>query len=135
MDMDNKGWLYKRGNIRKSWKRRFFVVDPLKHTLCYYQIPPEDSQAKGRVPKALGVIDLTNTNVIVDKDPASPENCFVVETPGRDYYIAAADPFKMNTWISVLRLNSKLGTLEKTLDGKMEAQQAPPLPGVDLDDQ
>jgi len=113
------------------------VVDPLKHTLCYYQIPPEDAQAKGRVPKALGVIDLTNTNVIVDKDPASPENCFKVETPGRDYYIAAADPFKMNTWISVLRLNSKLGTLEKTLgkDGKEETQQAPPLPGVDLDDQ
>mmetsp|Transcript_11256 Transcript_11256/g.15701 ORF Transcript_11256/g.15701 Transcript_11256/m.15701 type:complete len:468 (-) Transcript_11256:402-1805(-) len=123
MDMDNKGWLYKRGQYRKSWKRRYFVVDPLKHTLCYYQAPPEESAAKGRYVKPLGIIDLTNTTVIVDKDPAKPDNCFRVQTPARDYYISAADPFKMNTWISVLRLNSKLGTLEKTLEKELPQEK------------
>jgi len=119
MDMDCRGWLFKRGHYRQSWKKRYFVVDPIKHTLCYYQATPPPEGSKARPPKALGIIDLTSSKVIVEKDLGHIQNCFRVCTPQRDFYIAATDPFKMNTWISVLRLNSKLGDLEKSLENKM----------------
>jgi len=129
--MDNKGWLYKRGKFRQSWKRRYFAVDPIKHTLCYYMSPPEEAVRRGRVVKPLGVIDLTNSTVIVEKDLHSYENCFRVKTHSRDYYISASDPFKMNTWISVLRLNSKLGTLEKSVEKEIPTSRKYSPPEMD----
>uniref|UniRef100_A0A6V3JBZ0 PH domain-containing protein n=1 Tax=Lotharella globosa TaxID=91324 RepID=A0A6V3JBZ0_9EUKA len=94
-------------------------------------MPPEEGERTGKTVKALGNIDLTNSSVIVEKDPSFPENCFILKTPTRDYYISAADPFKMNTWISVLRLNSKLGTLVKNVSREMPSSQDKPQPEND----
>ncbi len=87
------------------------MVDPIKHTLCYYSAPPGLST---KPPKPLGVINLVNSDVETIKDPKF-ENVFTLKTAGRDYVISAPDKFKMNTWMSVLKINSRLGTMAQEL--------------------
>ena len=84
---------------------------PLSTLCCYYSAPPGLST---KPPKPLGVINLVNSDVETIKDPKF-ENVFTLKTAGRDYVISAPDKFKMNTWMSVLKINSRLGTMAQEL--------------------
>ena len=109
--MDNEvvkaGTLTKRGNVRKSWKRRLFRLHR-NGQLTYYKDP---------VKPGLGSIDikgqcvgLLRSNQCQCQWPASVPtlNCFGVMTPTRVYHLYADMAEDADDWISVLRNTSDI---------------------------
>ncbi|GAM20975.1 hypothetical protein SAMD00019534_041500 [Acytostelium subglobosum LB1] len=39
--VSKQGWMRKRGNNIKTWKRRYFILDTRKHMLFYYHVSPQ----------------------------------------------------------------------------------------------
>jgi len=93
------GWLMKRGNGWKTWKRRFFVING--SVVSYYK--RQVARNEDEIP--CGHIFLNQTTKI-DALDATVDNkpcCFIVYTPTREYYISAETGIVMFTWIQTMR--------------------------------
>eukprot|EP00041_Stephanoeca_diplocostata_P016648 m.328678 g.328678 ORF g.328678 m.328678 type:complete len:440 (-) comp20436_c1_seq4:53-1372(-) len=93
-----RGWLYKRGQKVKNWKKRWFEVDPSTNTLRYY-----DQENSPKPP--LGTLELRNARILAYKeclDLIKKENCFALETADRILYIQEHDTTERNEWIRIL---------------------------------
>jgi myotubularin-related protein 5/13 len=93
------GVLLKRGKIVKSWKCRYFILNPEKKELCYY-----DSKKKE---KCHGVITLTDEDSVEQGDPQivpglkPNENgyFFNLITSKRTYYLMAKSNNERAEWM------------------------------------
>eukprot|EP00051_Salpingoeca_urceolata_P031648 m.12411 g.12411 ORF g.12411 m.12411 type:complete len:448 (+) comp4251_c0_seq2:141-1484(+) len=89
-----RGWLVKRGQVRKNWKRRFMVLDPQSKTLAYH----EDS---GDLSNPKGVVQLDGASRIDSaacRDEVGKDHAFGVVTSGRVFYFVASDARECTDW-------------------------------------
>ncbi len=90
-----EGWMAKQGQIFKTWKNRWFVLEG--RAIYYY--------AREGAPKPKGVIAMAEgTDVIIEERYAKPF-CFTVSTPGKRYILQAADDDEMAEWIEAIQNN------------------------------
>ncbi|KAJ3392164.1 hypothetical protein HDU84_004656 [Entophlyctis sp. JEL0112] len=87
------GYLKKKGEKRKTWKTRWFVLRTTK--LAYYKNEKEY--------EILNIIPLENVTTVADVDLANRSNVFGVVTRDRTYYLQASGPTEAESWIFLLR--------------------------------
>jgi hypothetical protein len=105
--MHVEGWMAKQGQIFKTWKNRWFVLDG--RSMYYY--------AREGAPKAKGVIKMVEgTDVIIEERYVKPF-CFTVCTPTKRYILQAADDDEMAEWVESIQNNLETCLYNETLDG------------------
>eukprot|EP00937_MAST-01D_sp_MAST-1D-sp2_P006837 g6837.t1 len=93
------GYLLKRGQLVKSWKRRWFEIDAERSTMSYFS----DDPAKGGVQK--GALDLADAMAIVARETrvqAGHPNYFVVVAGKRRLHLSAATEVDMRRWVAAV---------------------------------
>uniref|UniRef100_A0A4W4H090 PH domain-containing protein n=1 Tax=Electrophorus electricus TaxID=8005 RepID=A0A4W4H090_ELEEL len=83
------GYCVKQGNVRKSWKRRFFILDE-QHVSYYKNETDKD---------ALRSIRLRDIQKVHECLLLSRDNLFEIITSTRTFYIQTDTPEEMNGWI------------------------------------
>lgn len=94
------GYMIKQGQVRKSWKKRWFVLDLNKKYLAYFETEKADS------PK--GAISCKTITRVYEhrKSGKSKRNfLFCVDTPDRTFTINAPSEQSMNIWMTCLTIS------------------------------
>lgn len=88
------GYCVKQGNVRKSWKRRFFILDD--QTVSYYK-----SEMDKEPLRSIRLRDVLKVNECLVKsgDLLSRDNLFEIITSTRTFYIQTDTPEDMKGWI------------------------------------
>uniref|UniRef100_A0A8C1Q6R8 Si:ch211-204d2.4 n=1 Tax=Cyprinus carpio TaxID=7962 RepID=A0A8C1Q6R8_CYPCA len=88
------GYCVKQGNVRKSWKRRFFTLDD--QTVSYYK-----SEMDKEPLRSIRLRDVQKVNECLVKsgDLLSRDNLFEIITSTRTFYIQTDTPEDMKGWI------------------------------------
>ncbi|KAI7866276.1 hypothetical protein BDF14DRAFT_1816119 [Spinellus fusiger] len=85
----NSGYLLKKGEKRRTWKKRWFVLRTTK--MAMYK---DDKEYK-----LLRIIDLHEIHSVVQVTSKNKyKHVFAIITPKRMYYVQAKDQQEMNTW-------------------------------------
>ena len=102
-----QGWLIKRGDTFKTWKKRYFVLSDTK-LLRYYE---DEQQTKYK-----GTINVNDIKQIKKGEPVSMELCCIIEiiTPSRIWYINAENEDLRVEWIDNLQEGKKVVNYDKT---------------------
>lgn len=88
----HEGWCTKLGQVFKTWKRRWFVLQG--STISYYTSPEG---------KLKGTISLKDSKVQLDKESKKPF-AFTIITPSRTYYIVTNSEEETSSWINVIKI-------------------------------
>lgn len=99
------GYLYKKGEKRKTWKKRWFVLRSSR--LAYYKNDKEY--------QLLRLIDMADVHTVTAVELKRNQNGFGIVTPKRTFYIKAADHADMLDWIAKLN-NVKRVMAEQSTD-------------------
>ena len=94
------GWMYKRGRIRRNWKRRWFVLEG--HDLVYR------TQPKGGARKGALLLDYGTSILNFPRRPHS----FAIRTPKRELVCAADSEEDKRAWEAVLRAHCSTSVLD-----------------------
>ncbi|XP_058441410.1 pleckstrin homology domain-containing family A member 2 isoform X3 [Marmota monax] len=88
------GYCVKQGNVRKSWKRRFFALDDF--TICYFKCEQDREPLR-----TIYLKDVLKTHECLVKsgDLLMRDNLFEIITSSRTFYIQADSPEDMHSWI------------------------------------
>lgn len=88
------GYCVKQGNVRKSWKRRFFVLDDF--TISYFKCEQDREPLR-----TIFLKDVLKTHECLVKsgDLLMRDNLFEIITSSRTFYIQADSPEDMHSWI------------------------------------
>ncbi|XP_019956345.1 pleckstrin homology domain-containing family A member 2 [Paralichthys olivaceus] len=88
------GYCVKQGNVRKSWKRRFFTLDD--NTVSYYK-----SEVDKEPLRAIPLRDIQRVHECLVKsgDLLLRDNLFEIITSSRTFYIQTDSPDEMHSWI------------------------------------
>ncbi|EPQ32094.1 uncharacterized protein PFL1_00291 [Pseudozyma flocculosa PF-1] len=86
------GYLAKRGEKRKTWKKRWFVLRSSK--LAYYKNDKEY--------QLLRFIDVGDIKTVASVELKKNENTFGIVTPKRTFYVKASSRHEMEAWIAAL---------------------------------
>ncbi|XP_051758467.1 pleckstrin homology domain-containing family A member 2 [Ctenopharyngodon idella] len=88
------GYCVKQGNVRKSWKRRFFILDG--QTVSYYK-----SEMDKEPLRSIRLRDVLKVNECLVKsgDLLSRDNLFEIITSTRTFYVQTDTPEDMKGWI------------------------------------
>ncbi|OAV87610.1 hypothetical protein PTTG_29362 [Puccinia triticina 1-1 BBBD Race 1] len=86
----HSGYLLKKGERRKTWKRRWFVLR--KTCLVYYKNEKEYC--------LLRIIPLTDIHTCAEVEVKQYDNTFGIVTPARTYYVRARSRTERNQWTS-----------------------------------
>ncbi|XP_041368007.1 pleckstrin homology domain-containing family A member 1-like [Gigantopelta aegis] len=89
------GYGVKQGALRKSWKRRFFVLQ--ENQFSYYK--SENDQHPIR---SIPTSDILEANISTSGHP-NRENLFEFVTTKRTFYIQCDSPEEMHSWIGQIR--------------------------------
>uniref|UniRef100_A0A3P8VYQ8 Pleckstrin homology domain containing A2 n=1 Tax=Cynoglossus semilaevis TaxID=244447 RepID=A0A3P8VYQ8_CYNSE len=87
------GYCVKQGNVRKSWKRRFFTLDD--NAVSYYK--SEDKEPLRAIP--LRDIQRVHECLVKSGDLLLRDNLFEIITNSRTFYIQTDSPDDMHGWI------------------------------------
>ena len=104
-----RGWMFKRGRIRKTWKRRYFVLcmpdegelfaggvgEPC---LVYFKESP-DVQPNAKPQGTMSLVACCGATEVPKEDKPLR---FMVEAGGRQLYLQAGNLEAMQQWISAL---------------------------------
>ncbi|KAG9488648.1 hypothetical protein GDO78_004934 [Eleutherodactylus coqui] len=98
------GYCVKQGNMRKNWKRRFFVLSSFN--LSYYKCETDREPLR-----CILLRDILKTHECLVKsgDLLMRDNLFEVITPPRTFYIQTDSPPEMLSWIKAI--NAAIQTL------------------------
>ncbi|XP_067378016.1 pleckstrin homology domain-containing family A member 2 isoform X2 [Channa argus] len=88
------GYCVKQGNVRKSWKRRFFTLDD--NTVSYYK-SETDKEPLRAIP--LRDIQKVHECLVKSGDLLLRDNLFEIITSCRTFYIQTDSPEEMYGWI------------------------------------
>ncbi|KAK7934070.1 hypothetical protein WMY93_004966 [Mugilogobius chulae] len=88
------GYCVKQGNVRKSWKRRFFTLD--NSAISYYK-SETDKEPLRSVP--LRDIQKVHECLVKSGDLLLRDNLFEIITASRTFYIQTDSPEEMHGWI------------------------------------
>ncbi|XP_029296187.1 LOW QUALITY PROTEIN: pleckstrin homology domain-containing family A member 2 [Cottoperca gobio] len=88
------GYCVKQGNVRKSWKRRFFTLDD--NAVSYYK-SETDKEPLRAVP--LRDIQKVHECLVKSGDLLLRDNLFEIITSSRTFYIQTDSPEEMHGWI------------------------------------
>lgn len=92
-----RGWLFKKGRINRSWRRRYFWLDGC--CLRYAEAPDCPPRGELRLCDACSVIE-----AIKPLDGSRRVDIgFVLRTPHRRLYIRARDTWCHKIWVAVIR--------------------------------
>ena len=105
-----RGWLFKRGRLRKTWKRRYFVLSVpnegqlfaagvTEPSLTYFKEDPE--KVEDQKPK--GCMPLTGSSGAEMKPKPQKPLRFKVEAGGRQLYLQAGTRAALNVWVAAMR--------------------------------
>ncbi|XP_029082366.1 pleckstrin homology domain-containing family A member 2 isoform X1 [Monodon monoceros] len=88
------GYCVKQGNVRKSWKRRFFALDDF--TICYFKCEQDREPLR-----TIFLKDVLKTHECLVKsgDLLMRDNLFEIITSSRTFYVQADSPEDMHSWI------------------------------------
>ena len=86
------GYLEKKGEKRKTWKKRWFVLRSSK--LAYYKNEKEY--------QLLRFIDVGDIKTVASVELKKSVNTFGIVTPKRTFYVRASSRQEMESWIQVL---------------------------------
>ncbi|XP_030319896.1 pleckstrin homology domain-containing family A member 2 [Calypte anna] len=91
------GYCVKQGNVRKSWKRRYFVLD--EFSISYYKCEQDKEPLR-----AILLKDICKTHECLVKsgDLLMRDNLFEIITNSRTFYIQADSPEDMYSWIRAI---------------------------------
>ncbi|KAI9101193.1 hypothetical protein DFS34DRAFT_460420 [Phlyctochytrium arcticum] len=92
------GFLMKKGERRRTWKRRWFVLRPTR--LAYYKNEKEYELLK--------VINLADIHAIAEVELKKRRNVFGLVTRERTYYVQATSREDMEGWLRPMRQAHKL---------------------------
>ncbi|XP_034397096.1 pleckstrin homology domain-containing family A member 2 isoform X2 [Cyclopterus lumpus] len=93
------GYCVKQGNVRKSWKRRFFTLDD--NAVSYYK-SEMDKEPLRAVP--LRDIQKVHECLVKSGDLLLRDNLFEIITSSRTFYIQTDSPEEMHGWIRDIEL-------------------------------
>ncbi|CAL1615991.1 unnamed protein product [Knipowitschia caucasica] len=88
------GYCVKQGNVRKSWKRRFFTLDD--NAISYYKSETDKDPLRA-VP--LRDIHKVHECLVKSGDLLLRDNLFEIITASRTFYIQTDSPEEMHEWI------------------------------------
>ncbi|XP_053319045.1 pleckstrin homology domain-containing family A member 2 [Spea bombifrons] len=91
------GYCVKQGNMRKNWKRRYFILDAF--SISYFKCE------KDREPlRCIFLRDILKTHECLVKsgDLLMRDNLFEIITAPRTFYIQADSPQEMHSWIKAI---------------------------------
>ncbi|KAF4597602.1 hypothetical protein EYR40_008064 [Pleurotus pulmonarius] len=86
------GYLWKKGERRKTWKKRWFVLRPAH--LAYYKTSAEY--------KLLRLVELSEVHSCTTVALKKHENTFVLVSQSRTYYLQAQSQSEVEGWISAI---------------------------------
>jgi len=89
-----EGYLTKEGGKRKTWRKRWCVLQPASGTLFYHQ------KKGGRL---MGKISLRFCGEIRPISYKKKKFCFAIETPDRQWHICTDTQKEMDEWIADLK--------------------------------
>lgn len=89
------GYCVKQGNVRKSWKRRFFILD--EHTVSYFKNETEKEPLRSI---RLRDIQKVHECLVKSGDLLTRDNLFEIITNTRTFYIQTDTPEEMKGWIN-----------------------------------
>ncbi|XP_030057769.1 pleckstrin homology domain-containing family A member 2 [Microcaecilia unicolor] len=92
------GYCVKQGNVRKSWKRRYFVLDA--HSISYFKCEQDREPLRSIHLKDVQKI---HECLVKSGDLLMRDNLFEIITTSRTFYIQADSPEDMNNWIKAIR--------------------------------
>ncbi|NXQ62875.1 PKHA2 protein, partial [Anthoscopus minutus] len=91
------GFCVKQGNVRKSWKRRYFVLDEL--SISYYKCEQDKEPLRSILLKD---VCKTHECLVKSGDLLMRDNLFEIITSSRTFYIQADSPEDMHSWIRAI---------------------------------
>jgi len=86
------GYLWKKGERRKTWKKRWFVLRPAH--LAYYKSSAEY--------KLLRLLELSDVHSCTQVNLKRHENTFGLISPNRTFYLQASTPVDVQNWVTVI---------------------------------
>ncbi|NWZ86332.1 PKHA2 protein, partial [Poecile atricapillus] len=91
------GFCVKQGNVRKSWKRRYFVLD--EFSISYYKCEQDKEPLRSILLKD---VCKTHECLVKSGDLLMRDNLFEIITGSRTFYIQADSPEDMHSWIRAI---------------------------------
>jgi len=91
-----EGTMTKMGSVVKNWKKRTFRLSG--STIFYFKKPTDTTPAG-----TISMVEATRTPDCLSEPLPDHPNCFVICTPGRDYFVSAETGESMYDWVQVLR--------------------------------
>ncbi|NXG68760.1 PKHA2 protein, partial [Baryphthengus martii] len=91
------GYCVKQGNVRKSWKRRYFVLD--EFSISYYKCEQDKEPLRSILLKD---VCKTHECLVKSGDLLMRDNLFEIITSSRTFYIQADSPEEMHSWIRAI---------------------------------
>ncbi|XP_038045693.1 pleckstrin homology domain-containing family A member 1-like isoform X2 [Patiria miniata] len=87
------GWCVKQGALRKSWKRRFFILD--EQGLAYYKSSTDKLPLKTISKKDITVARISDIGPTLQRD-----NLLEIVSSSRTFFVQAYSPDDMAEWIN-----------------------------------
>jgi hypothetical protein len=104
MPLVRSGWLWKRGRVLKTWKRRWFELrgDDLR----YFKAAPTEGTPPSRGGGSGGAGCFHIGSIVTATPATKPDkpHRFYVATPGRTLYLQADTAADMTEWIAVFKV-------------------------------
>uniref|UniRef100_A0A8C8A451 Pleckstrin homology domain containing A2 n=1 Tax=Otus sunia TaxID=257818 RepID=A0A8C8A451_9STRI len=91
------GYCVKQGNVRKSWKRRYFVLD--EFSISYYKCEQDKEPLRSILLKD---VCKAHECLVKSGDLLMRDNLFEIITTSRTFYIQADSPEDMRSWIRAI---------------------------------
>ncbi|KAM9516409.1 pleckstrin homology domain-containing family A member 2 isoform 1-T3 [Guaruba guarouba] len=91
------GYCVKQGNVRKSWKRRYFVLD--EFSISYYKCEQDKDPLRSILLKD---VCKAHECLVKSGDLLMRDNLFEIITTSRTFYIQADSPEDMHSWIQAI---------------------------------
>ncbi|KAK7463444.1 hypothetical protein VKT23_006796 [Stygiomarasmius scandens] len=99
------GYLWKKGERRKTWKKRWFVLRPAH--LAYYKTAAEY--------QLLRLLELSDVHSCTQVSLKRHENAFGLVSPVRTFYLQASTPAEVQEWVQAIEeTRQKLGAIPGT---------------------
>ncbi|XP_039197688.1 pleckstrin homology-like domain family B member 1 isoform X1 [Crotalus tigris] len=95
-----KGYLVKMGGKIRSWKKRWFVFDRLRHTLSYY-VDKHEAKLKGLI-YFQAIEEVYYDHLRCAAKSPNPALTFCIKTHDRLYYMVAPSAEALRIWMDVI---------------------------------